>query len=355
MKYLAVGLGLFSWLAIACSGSSNAKLEGSGGQSSGGQAGAGNRPCATTSDCAVGTCSAGTCKDVTCVPNTTSCATNGDNAIVSCDSNGTQSGIGQTCPAGTYCLERSGSASCSSNACFPGDPMCVGTVSTQCKPDGTGPKPGGTDCAKDKQLCYSGQCRDQLCAPGQKLCDNNTLYLCAEGGSSRVSISVCGSGQVCDATQGGCKSRVCEPGKLGCDSTRVVTCNDAGSGWILSGTDCADKKKACSAGSCLPIVCSPNARTCKDNAVYFCSPDGTAQTLSQSCGSSQRCINDVNYAYCDRSRVSRASRLATESCSAPATTTARAFSTAVPIAPRTTRCVSTVSARRPVQTGQVVL
>lgn len=283
--------------AVACSGSGSAGVAGhptsAGG--SGGSGGASNTGgCATNHDCATGECSAGTCKEVTCVDNTTYCL---DQAVNVCGPDGTLQSVRQHCGAGQYCLEKAGVASCSPTVCFAGDPMCVGNIATECQPDGSGPKAGGTDCGQ--QACYAGGCRDLLCTPGQKLCDNGSLFLCAENGTARALISTCGSGQVCDATQGACASKICDPGKMGCDSTRLVTCNAAGSAWVQTGTDCADKKGVCVSGSCVPAVCSPGVRFCTSNSVYSCSQDGTSQSAVQDCGSFQHCIAMNNWAFCD--------------------------------------------------------
>jgi hypothetical protein len=314
MKYFAVGLGLFSLCAVACSGASNAKLSGGAGTSgymmssggtgassgtgaSGGSSGVTSTGgCSSNADCAKGVCNAGTCKEVTCAPNTTYCA---GQAVSVCGSDGTLQGVTQQCAAGQFCLDKAGMASCSPTVCFPDDPTCVGNVATACQADGSGPKAGGTDCAKSKQACYAGQCRDLLCTPSQKLCDNGNLYLCAENGTSRAAVETCISGQVCDAAQGKCVPKICDPGKMGCDSTRLVTCNSAGSAWIQSGTDCADKQGLCVSGSCVATVCTSGTKFCKGNTVYSCSYDGTSQTAYQNCGSYQHCVESNNYAYCD--------------------------------------------------------
>ncbi len=299
MKFWA-GLGLFAVLLSGCSGTSNSN----GGNSTGGGSGAGGSggatsgaaQCTRNADCSAGVCSAGVCKDVSCVPSTTYC---NDGAVTTCGSDGVPQGVAQHCTTGLYCLEKAGSASCNSTVCFANDALCVGTVATQCQPDGSGPKPGGTDCATLNQVCYSGQCRDRVCTPGQKSCDNGGLYLCAEDGTSRALVTSCNAGQVCDATQGACLPKLCDPGKLGCDSTRVVTCNAAGSGWTQGGMDCVAKQAVCVAGSCVTAACEANVRFCQDNKVYSCSTDGATQSLSQSCGSGQHCVESGTYAYCD--------------------------------------------------------
>ena len=243
------------------------------------------------------TCRDGACLDISCVPNTTFCS-NGN--VWTCGTDGTTSEQADHCAANEFCLQKGPVASCSATACTAADALCVGNVATQCTADGSGPKPGGTDCAASNQLCYSGTCKDALCVPGLKLCDSNKLYLCAEAGTSKALINDCGSSAACDAASGTCKPRVCDPGKLGCDATRVVTCNDSGTGWLQSGLDCAASHGLCLAGACKPIICTPGGQFCDtSNEVVTCTADGTGSTLNQSCGT-YHCTSYGNnsYAYC---------------------------------------------------------
>src|SRR5450432_3493468 len=228
------------------------------------------------------TCNDGACQDIACVPNTTFCAAGG---VWTCGSDGTTSTLAQHCTADQFCLEKDRVATCNATACFAGDAMCVGNVATQCKPDGSGPKAGGDDCAQTTQTCYSGECRDLLCTPGQKLCDGSSAYLCADGGTSRILLATCTADESCDPASGTCQTRVCDPGKLGCDSTRVVTCNQAGTSWVQSGTDCAASSGICVAGACKALVCTPGQTYCQSDNVYVCGTDGTSSTLYANCGS----------------------------------------------------------------------
>jgi hypothetical protein len=242
-------------------------------------------------------CRDGACQDIACVPNTTFCS---DGDVWTCGSDGTTSQESDHCAAAEFCLEKGPVATCSPTACFANDPMCVGNLATQCAPDGSGPKAGGTDCTASNQVCYSGSCKDALCVPGLKLCDANQLYLCSEAGTSKTLITDCGTTAACDASSGTCKPRICDPGKLGCDTTRVVTCNDSGTGWLQSGPDCAASHGLCAAGTCKPIICTPNGEFCdSSNDIVTCSADGTGSTLYEACGSSYHCSpSSSNYAYC---------------------------------------------------------
>ncbi|HET7545750.1 MAG TPA: hypothetical protein VFK05_38040 [Polyangiaceae bacterium] len=246
--------------------------------------------------CSLGqVCSNGECLDIACVPNTSFCS---DGNVWKCGPDGTTSEPSEHCPAGQYCLEKDHAASCSPTLCFAGDAMCVGNSATQCKPDGSGPKPGGSDCGAANQTCYQGECRDPVCTPGLKLCDQNSLYLCSEAGTGKTLISKCGEQTACDPTLGVCQPRICEAGKLGCDGTRVVTCNPLGTGWLQSGPDCAENHALCSNGSCKPIICSPSQYVCQGDSIYQCSADGTSSAYYSGCGSGAHCALSGTYAYC---------------------------------------------------------
>ncbi len=244
------------------------------------------------------TCVDGACQDISCDPKTTFCNA-GD--VWECGPDGTTSTLSDHCTSSQFCLEKNHTASCSATACFAGDALCVGNVATTCAPDGSGPKPGGTDCGALNQLCYSGECRDPVCTPGQKLCDKNDLYLCSEAGTGKVLLSSCGDDSSCDSITGTCRPRICDAGKLSCDGTRVVTCNDSGTGFVQSGPDCATSNSLCQAGSCKPIICSPGKYICQGSStVNVCNADGTATSFYSACYSASHCVDDYYSfgAYC---------------------------------------------------------
>jgi len=236
------------------------------------------------------TCVDGECREISCVPNTTFCNA-GD--VWECGADGTSSQLNEHCTSSQFCLEKNHTATCSATVCYAGDSLCVGNLATTCKPDGSGPKPGGTDCSASTQLCYSGECRDPVCTPGQKLCDKNDLYLCSEGGTGKVLVSSCGSTAACDAITGACRPRICEAGKLSCDGTRVVTCNESGTAFLQSGPDCAASNGLCQEGGCKPIICKPSKQICQGSStVNLCSADGTTSTFYSSCYSGSHCVDD---------------------------------------------------------------
>src|SRR6478736_165462 len=246
-------------------------------------------------------CVSGECVDIACVPKSSFCA---DGNVWKCGADGTTSAPVEHCASGQYCLEREHSASCSATVCFAGDGMCVGNLATECKPDGSGPKPGGSDCAAAKQICYEGECRDPVCTPGLKLCDGNSLYLCSEAGAGRTLISKCGDTSSCDSMTGACQPRICEAGKLGCDGSRVVSCNASGTGWLQSGPDCAESHALCTAGMCKPIVCTANQTFCQDGNVYQCNVDGTSSVLQTDCSAwgvngAFHCVSSGTFATCN--------------------------------------------------------
>lgn len=225
-------------------------------------------------------CLEAACHDIACIPNRTYCD---GQQIRLCDETGTQSTPLESCEAGKFCLDAPGGASCSETVCAPGAGVCLGTVATHCRPDGSAPLPGGQDCAATEQVCQNGACIAATCTPGEKLCKKGDVYLCYGAGGDSVLFSDCAADEVCDPALLACVKHVCEPGKLDCDSTRVTTCNALGTGWVQNGPDCAATKQICSAGSCLDPVCTPNSTYCQAGSVYQCNAAGTAGTAYNNC------------------------------------------------------------------------
>lgn len=225
-------------------------------------------------------CAEGACVATACVPNTRFCR---DGQVYQCDSQGAGSTLDESCSSSEFCLEEDGNAECSDTACSANEPMCDDTIATVCQPDGSGPKPGGQDCAKADQVCYQGTCRASACAAGEKVCQHDDVFLCSENGSSMALLADCQTGEVCDAALGTCRPKVCEPGKMDCDSTRIVACNQFGSGWDQTGTDCVATNELCIAGSCKKQTCTPSSTFCKDGNVYQCDSQGTTSNLYQQC------------------------------------------------------------------------
>jgi hypothetical protein len=247
-------------------------------------------------------CSQAECRPIVCVPGSQFCQAS---TLRTCGEDGTDSVLAKTCAAGEFCLEHDGAAECSETACVANELMCVGNVATRCKPDGSGAKPGGTDCATAAQLCQNGACVDPTCAPGEKRCEHDDVYLCVGGGAKSVLFTACDVDEVCDPSLVACRNRICEPGKLGCDSTRTAVCNALGTGWEQTGKDCAANDNICVDGACKPRVCVPSAQYCQDNSVYQCSSDGLTVSSSSACGYYYHCVSyGVNQAYCSYNQCS---------------------------------------------------
>jgi hypothetical protein len=225
-------------------------------------------------------CREGACKDIVCVPEAEFCQ---ENAVRACDEDGAGSREVQPCGTGRYCSAQDGKANCGATKCAPDEALCNGGIATQCAADGSGPKPGGTDCESSSQVCVDGQCRGKLCTPGERVCQHDDVYVCSPNGATLELFADCTANEACDIELASCRARLCEPGKLSCDSSRVVSCNALGTGWVQSGTDCAKDDALCVEGSCLPLVCTANATYCQDGDVWQCNANGTKSTLSSDC------------------------------------------------------------------------
>lgn len=223
-----------------------------------------------------------------------------DNAIYDCNSSGDAATQVEACETGTYCVTEDGKGSCEKLVCNPNGPICDGDVATVCKADGSGPLPGGKDCADAKQSCSQGVCRDFSCDPGQKVCKGGDVYLCNPDGASAALLADCNASQVCDATLSACRPKVCDVGSVGCDGSKVVACNDFGSDWLPPTQDCAMSDDACVNGSCKDKTCTPNAKFCKNNDVYSCDANGVASAVYQTCTPSYYHCESYNMgtAYC---------------------------------------------------------
>lgn len=241
-------------------------------------------------------CAEGACTNTACVPNTRFCK---DGQVHKCDSRGAGSTLDETCSAAEFCREEDGDAECSDTACTAGEALCDDSIATTCKPDGSGPKPGGQDCADGGQVCYQGSCRASACTEGEKVCQHDDVYLCADNGSSTVLLADCQDGEVCDGALDACRPKVCEPGKMDCDSTRIVTCNQYGSGWDQAGVDCTATDELCVAGACKKQTCNPSSTFCEDGDVHRCDADGISSSLYQQCDQANyHCESYSSYATC---------------------------------------------------------
>ena len=180
-------------------------------------------------------CSSGACVDIACVPGKSFC---GNGQVLECNDSGTSGSVVETCAEGQFCLERAGAAECSDTACVPEEGLCLNQVATTCRADGSGPAPGGKNCAAQGLVCDAGNCVDPTCAPGEKLCEHDDVYLCVGGGADAVLFTDCQYDEVCDPALAACRKRLCDAGTLGCDANRVAKCDSLGLSWEKTGTDC---------------------------------------------------------------------------------------------------------------------
>ncbi|HKO52925.1 MAG TPA: hypothetical protein VJV79_34690 [Polyangiaceae bacterium] len=209
--------------------------------------------------------------------------------IKRCDEAGFDETVVQTCPRG-QCRERNNDASCGMPSmpsmpipCAASLAVCNGSLATTCKADGSGPEPGGVDCADSKKHCVRGECSDTHCEPNTKSCLNGDVYLCASDGLSQAVWDYCSETERCDDASGTCLGSVCIPGEFSCSGTRVSTCDGLGSKWLPSTTDCATQGKVCLNGSCEKPTCTASTTFCRGNDLLQCDPTGARSTLSRTC------------------------------------------------------------------------
>ena len=164
--------------------------------------------------------------------------------------------------------------------------MCDGTRATMCKSDGSGPVPGGTDCAQAGGLCSAGKCIAKLCTPNQRYCSGSNIYLCSSDGSTSTFYNACGA---CDPGTGTCVGSVCPPNAVTCVGTQQVSKCDA-AGTSFTQQVCASDQ-TCVQGQCVPTVCTPNARSCKDGNAMQCNDTGTALVVANICPTTTHCNN----------------------------------------------------------------
>ncbi|MEI9941017.1 MAG: hypothetical protein WDO69_27685 [Pseudomonadota bacterium] len=228
---------------------------------------------------------------------------NGDD-IERCDETGAAETIERTCPEGR-CQVNGSQAFCAATpittSCAADEAVCDGNTATTCKVDGSGPRPGGVNCADTKQQCIAGKCHDTKCIGGAKSCQDGNVYECVPDGSSLFVSAYCKDSEVCDDDLDVCLPRVCKPDAGTCNLGRVQTCNAFGSDWLPGSTDCMAQGKVCVDGSCQEQACPPFNTFCQDGNVYLCSPKGDSSSLSQTCitGSEHCEVSPAGlYAFC---------------------------------------------------------
>ncbi len=208
----------------------------------------------TTTDCTAGggRCVEGQCEPVVCEANGYVCQ-NGES--FRCNATGTKLTFDSGCGVSEFCDESTGR--CSSDSCQPGARICDGSIATTCLADGSGPAPGGTDCALDQLTCEEGACAAATCVPDQFFCDRASdptgMYVmhCQASGAMALPELTCNGTEHCDVESAACVANVCYPGSSACDGETLGTCTEDGAGILEPGEDCAAQGLVCSlAGAC---------------------------------------------------------------------------------------------------------
>lgn len=205
------------------------------------ESGAGYEPGGTDCSDTDQACHQGACADIVCDAAEHICV-EGD--VHRCNLSGTASELIDECDSGEHCTP--GIASCEPNACSPGARTCDGTVATTCRTDGSGPEPGGTDCAENGEACRLGGCVALICAPNQRFCSDGHVRVCNSTGTASAPYDDCLAAEYCDdTTTATCRPHRCAPNDLACSGETIAVCNDEGSGYVTLGTNCATNGNVC--------------------------------------------------------------------------------------------------------------
>lgn len=193
-------------------------------------------------------CSGGVCVARACDPSTHLCV---DGHVHRCAADGLASSLHDLCGDDEFC--EPGRDSCRGRVCEPGSSFCVGQVASVCADDGSGARPGGTDCdAKEPPLfCVDGNCVSDLCRPDALFCRDGDVHLCGSDGRSSVLRDECDAAQECVDMQPECRDLACEPEVAMCDlSGKATVCKLDGSGPEPDGEDCPAMGQHCEFGRC---------------------------------------------------------------------------------------------------------
>ncbi len=242
-------------------------------------------------------CVDGECRKRICSPNQHFCS---EGNVVRCDATGTAFGGYDTCYPNEFCTD--GWSTCRSDLCTQGQPTCNGTVLTTCKADGSGPTPGGTDCATDGKVCDEGKCAPKVCDKLERyFCSSGDVWFCSASGATKSLRGDCQAGQYCTDGSSYCHNDVCSQGAEVCNGTVATTCNADGSGFQPGGTDCAVDGRACADGKCVPKVCDNVGKYhCSGGDVWYCSPNGATKTVQDDCAANEYCTDGYSYCLSDR-------------------------------------------------------
>lgn len=238
-------------------------------------------------DCAAagGICENGACTEVVCDAGARFCDAG---VLYQCAASGTSFTALQACGSTEFCNEAVGM--CSAQVCTPGARTCEGTLVRECNSEGS-ELTDVSDCSDDEEACLDGQCVPKVCTPGETACneDKTAVLLCDAVGSSFTVSTTCLTTSYCDDETTTCRVHTCNPGALLCEGEVATTCNELGSGVESDGTDCSDEdNQACYGGACLPRICT-GTYYCKDGHSYDCLQNGTADSIDDTCSSTQFC------------------------------------------------------------------
>jgi hypothetical protein len=205
------------------------------------ETGAGYEPGGTDCSETDQACHEGTCAKVVCDAAEHVCV---DGDVHLCNPSGTASVLVADCDTGDHCVP--GASACEPNSCSPGAAMCDGTVATTCRPDGSGPNAGGTDCADAGEACSLGVCEPLVCTPGERFCEGGHVRLCSGAGTTSGPYDTCLSAEYCDDTSTAtCRPRRCTPDATACSAESIAVCNSDGSGYVSTSTDCTLTDTVC--------------------------------------------------------------------------------------------------------------
>lgn len=209
----------------------------------------------TNFDCSVNgdVCVDGACRPVICTPGATFCESN---ELRKCGPTGGSYQALDICATSEFCdLDR---VACVTDSCTAGSPVCSGTFLTTCDDDGSGPLPGGTDCATTNEVCDLAACRALICAPNARFCESGDVVLCNERGTDFAPYDNCRAREFCDESleenEVACSVDLCPQGGNGCAEERLATCNADGSGYANVGTDCSLTANVCDLGGTCTAV-----------------------------------------------------------------------------------------------------
>lgn len=229
-------------------------------------------------------CFAGVCRERVCeVPH----ECDPDGVSLACVENGTKLEP-ETCGPATQTFCSSETGRCEPYVCLPGTPACDDTRASRCDDAGSGPVPGGVDCADQDKACWGGGCASVVCT-SKFVCNDAELLRCTQNGTALVHESECGDGTVCDAELGACAPTPCMPNAPVCGGSVATTCRTSGMGFEPGGTDCAVAAKTCMAGLCVDRVCEPHALFCDGEELHECDALGGSSGLVDECGELETC------------------------------------------------------------------